>query len=106
IEFANDLMDQKIHTFAKRQDENKRKLENNLRDNQAQQQTFKRKNIAKAYKAKPGEKKEYGGTLPLCTKCNYHHTGPCAAKCTNCKRVHHLAWALQERFPEVEEQEQ
>ncbi|GJR39347.1 putative reverse transcriptase domain-containing protein [Tanacetum coccineum] len=43
-----------------------------------------------AYTAGPGEK-EYGGTLPLCTKCNYHHTGPCAAKCTNCKRVVHFA---------------
>ncbi|GJY41674.1 putative reverse transcriptase domain-containing protein [Tanacetum coccineum] len=38
-----------------------------------------------------GEKKEYGETLPLCTKCNYHHIGPCAAKCTKCKRVGHLA---------------
>nr|GEV17793.1 reverse transcriptase domain-containing protein [Tanacetum cinerariifolium] len=29
IEIANDLMDQKIHTFAERQAENKRKLDNN-----------------------------------------------------------------------------
>ncbi|GKD73650.1 reverse transcriptase domain-containing protein, partial [Tanacetum coccineum] len=72
VEFANDLMDQKIRTFAKRQAENKRKLENNPRDNQAQQQTFKRQNIAKAYTTRPGKKKEYGGTLPLCTKCNYY----------------------------------
>ncbi|GKD35882.1 putative reverse transcriptase domain-containing protein, partial [Tanacetum coccineum] len=41
--------------------------------------------------AGPGEKKEYGGNLPLCTKCNYHHNGPCAAKCTNCKRIGHFA---------------
>ncbi|GKB12617.1 putative reverse transcriptase domain-containing protein [Tanacetum coccineum] len=72
-------------------DENKRKLDNNLRDNQAQQQPFKRPNVARAYIVGPGEKKEYNGTLPLCTKCNYHHTGPCTAKCTNCKRVGHLA---------------
>ncbi|GKA08664.1 putative reverse transcriptase domain-containing protein [Tanacetum coccineum] len=38
-----------------------------------------------------GEKKEYVRTLPLCTKCNYHHTGPCVAKRTNYKRVCHLA---------------
>ncbi|GKA41311.1 putative reverse transcriptase domain-containing protein [Tanacetum coccineum] len=44
----------------------------------------------KAYTDGPGEKKEYGGTLPLCTKCNYHHTGLCAAKCTNYKRIGHL----------------
>nr|GFA48255.1 hypothetical protein [Tanacetum cinerariifolium] len=29
IELANDLMDQKLHTYAERQDENKRKLDNN-----------------------------------------------------------------------------
>nr|GEX57830.1 reverse transcriptase domain-containing protein [Tanacetum cinerariifolium] len=89
--FTNDLMDQKILTFAERQSKNKRKLDKNPRDNQAQQQPFKRENVARAYTAGPGEKKVYDGTLPLCTKCNYHHTGPCAAKCTNCKRIGHLA---------------
>nr|GEU30965.1 reverse transcriptase domain-containing protein [Tanacetum cinerariifolium] len=87
IELANDLMDQKVCTFAERQAENKRKLESNPRDNQAQQQPFKRKNVARAYTARPGEKKEYGGTLPLCTKCNYHHIGSCATKCNNYKRL-------------------
>nr|GEV78004.1 putative reverse transcriptase domain-containing protein [Tanacetum cinerariifolium] len=28
----------------------------------------------------------YTGDLPLCTKCNYHHTGQCAPKCGKCKR--------------------
>ncbi|GJZ11116.1 putative reverse transcriptase domain-containing protein [Tanacetum coccineum] len=58
IEFANDLMDQKI---------------------------------PKAYTARPGKKSEYGGSLPLYTKCNYHHNGQCAPKCNNCKKVGHLA---------------
>ncbi|GJU48037.1 putative reverse transcriptase domain-containing protein, partial [Tanacetum coccineum] len=31
----------------------------------------------------------YTGSLPLCTKCNYHHTGQCAPKCGNCKRYGH-----------------
>nr|GEX33044.1 putative reverse transcriptase domain-containing protein [Tanacetum cinerariifolium] len=39
----------------------------------------------------PGDKKPYGGTKPLCPKCNYHHDGPCAPKCTNCKKIGHLA---------------
>ncbi|GJT04379.1 reverse transcriptase domain-containing protein [Tanacetum coccineum] len=37
IELANDLMDQKIRTFAERQAENERKLEDNTRNNQTQQ---------------------------------------------------------------------
>ncbi|GKF23106.1 putative reverse transcriptase domain-containing protein, partial [Tanacetum coccineum] len=42
--------------------------------------------VARAYTAGPGEKKAYTGNLPLCTKCNYHHTGQYAPKCGNCKR--------------------
>ncbi|GKF58735.1 putative reverse transcriptase domain-containing protein [Tanacetum coccineum] len=30
-------------------------------------------------------------SLPLCTKCNYHHKGPCAPKCNKCKKIGHLA---------------
>ncbi|GJT77101.1 putative reverse transcriptase domain-containing protein [Tanacetum coccineum] len=60
IELANDLMDQKLHTYAER-----------------------------TYTAGPGENKAYTRNLPLCTKCNYHHTGQCAPKCGNCKRYGH-----------------
>ncbi|GKA91733.1 putative reverse transcriptase domain-containing protein [Tanacetum coccineum] len=38
-----------------------------------------------------GKKREYGGSLPLCTKCSYHYNGQCATKCNNCKKVGHLA---------------
>nr|GFC09797.1 hypothetical protein [Tanacetum cinerariifolium] len=60
IELANDLMDQKLRTYAER-----------------------------AYTAGPGEKKVYTGDLPLCTKYNYHHTGQCAPMCGKCKRYGH-----------------
>ncbi|GJY22107.1 putative reverse transcriptase domain-containing protein, partial [Tanacetum coccineum] len=40
---------------------------------------------------RPGEKKLYKGSKPLCPKCNYHHDGQCAPKCTNCKRTGHSA---------------
>ncbi|GKE24268.1 reverse transcriptase domain-containing protein [Tanacetum coccineum] len=60
IEFATELMDQKIRIIAERQAENK------------------------------SEKKEYAGTLLLCNKCKFHHNGPCIVKCANCKRVGHL----------------
>nr|GEV50219.1 putative reverse transcriptase domain, ribonuclease H-like domain, aspartic peptidase domain protein [Tanacetum cinerariifolium] len=51
----------------------------------------KRNNVARAYTARQGDKKPYRGTKPLCPKCNYHHDGPCALKCTNCKKIGHLA---------------
>nr|GFD21785.1 hypothetical protein [Tanacetum cinerariifolium] len=28
---------------------------------------------------------------PLCSKCSYHHDGPCAPKCHQCNRFGHLA---------------
>nr|GEU43991.1 hypothetical protein [Tanacetum cinerariifolium] len=71
--------------------EHKRKFDNTSRNTQHQQQPFKRNNVARAYTARPGDKKPYGRTKPLCPKCNYHHDGPCALKCTNCKKIGHLA---------------
>ncbi|GJW51880.1 putative reverse transcriptase domain-containing protein [Tanacetum coccineum] len=50
----------------------------------------KRQNTGRAYTVGPGEKREYTGSLPLCTKCNYHHNGPCAPKCNKCKKISHL----------------
>ncbi|GKE01263.1 putative reverse transcriptase domain-containing protein [Tanacetum coccineum] len=31
------------------------------------------------------------GSLPFCTKCNYHHKGLCAPRCNKCKKISHLA---------------
>nr|GEU31718.1 reverse transcriptase domain-containing protein [Tanacetum cinerariifolium] len=88
IELANDLMDQKLRTYAERHNDNKRKVDDSSRNNQ-QQQPYKKQNVARAYTAGPSEKKVYTGDLPLCTKCNYHHTGKCAPKCGKCKRYGH-----------------
>ncbi|GJZ31118.1 putative reverse transcriptase domain-containing protein [Tanacetum coccineum] len=65
--------------------ENKRKADDSSRNNH-QQQPHKKQNVARAYTAGPGEKRAYNGDLPLCTKCNYHHTGQCAPKCGKYKR--------------------
>ncbi|GJU78198.1 reverse transcriptase domain-containing protein [Tanacetum coccineum] len=67
-EIASELMDKKINTIAERQAENKRK----------------------AYTAGSGDKKQYGGSKPLCPKCNYNHNGPCAPKCYKCNKFGHL----------------
>ncbi|GJX30230.1 putative reverse transcriptase domain-containing protein [Tanacetum coccineum] len=80
-------MGKKISTLTERQAENKRKLDNN---NQDQQQPPKKQGVTIADTARPGEKKEYAGTLPLYNKCKFHHNGQYTVKCTNCKRVGHL----------------
>ncbi|GKF23356.1 putative reverse transcriptase domain-containing protein [Tanacetum coccineum] len=50
-----------------------------------------RQNTDRAYAAGTVEKKQYGGSKPLCSKCNYHHDGPCAPKCHKCNKVSHFA---------------
>ncbi|GJY72984.1 putative reverse transcriptase domain-containing protein [Tanacetum coccineum] len=44
-----------------------------------------------AYAAGTIKRKQYGGSKPLCSKCNYHHNGPCAPKCHKCNKVGHFA---------------
>nr|GEV93081.1 putative reverse transcriptase domain-containing protein [Tanacetum cinerariifolium] len=53
-----------------------------------QQQQNKRHNTGRAYTAGSSKKREYGGSLPKCSKCNYHHNGPCALKCHKCNKGH------------------
>ncbi|GKA04197.1 putative reverse transcriptase domain-containing protein, partial [Tanacetum coccineum] len=69
VEMATELMDKQVSTIAERQAENKRK----------------------DYTAGTGEKKPYGGSKPLCAKCNYHHDSSCAPKCHKCNKFGHFA---------------
>ncbi|GJZ02952.1 reverse transcriptase domain-containing protein [Tanacetum coccineum] len=94
IELANDLMDQKLRTYAERQNENKRKADNSSRNNQ-QQQPHKKQNVTRAYTAGPGEKKAYTGNLPLCTKTttpgNVHPSVETArGACYECGNTGHI----------------
>nr|GEX93194.1 putative reverse transcriptase domain-containing protein [Tanacetum cinerariifolium] len=89
IELANDLMDQKLRTYAERQTNNKRKADDSFRNNHGhQQQPLKRQNVAKVYNMGTGEKKPYSENLP---KCHFHHNGPCTHKCHKCNTVGHFA---------------
>ncbi|GKB16515.1 ribonuclease H-like domain-containing protein, partial [Tanacetum coccineum] len=90
-EILSEGIQQKVLTISERQAEQKRKLEFNAGKNQGYQQQNKRQNTNRAYTARPGEKREYTGSLPLCTKCHYHHKGPCAPRCNKCKKIGHLA---------------
>ncbi|GJX55686.1 reverse transcriptase domain-containing protein [Tanacetum coccineum] len=67
VEMATKLMDKKVSTIAERQAKNKRKFENTSRNNQNQQQN-KRQNTGQAYTTRSGDKKQYGGSKPLCSK--------------------------------------
>nr|GEZ57106.1 hypothetical protein [Tanacetum cinerariifolium] len=69
IELTNDLMDQKLRTYAERAD-NKRKTDVTSRNKHVhQQQPFKKQNVAKVYNIKTGKRKPYEGSLPKYTKC-------------------------------------
>nr|GFB41232.1 hypothetical protein [Tanacetum cinerariifolium] len=85
IELANELMDQKLRTYAKRQNENKRKADDSPRNNQ--QQPYKKQNVTRAYTAGPGEKKRYGHTTMDCrvnTNNNNNNKNQKARACYEC----------------------
>ncbi|GJR15814.1 putative reverse transcriptase domain-containing protein [Tanacetum coccineum] len=67
IEFTTELMNEKTHAYAERQ------------------------NTGQAYTAGNSDRKPYAGSKPLCSKCDYNHEGPCPPRCNNCKKVGHLA---------------
>nr|GEZ44306.1 hypothetical protein [Tanacetum cinerariifolium] len=91
IKLTNDLMDQKLSTYAKRAD-NKRKADYTSRNNHGhQQQPFKKKIVVNVYNMGMGERKPYEGSLPKCTKCQRHHNGLCTQKCHKCNKVGNFA---------------
>ncbi|GJX22506.1 reverse transcriptase domain-containing protein [Tanacetum coccineum] len=95
IRIANNLMDQKLKGYAVKNDENKRRLEVNQRDNRGQQPPFKRPNVGgqnmvKAYTAGNNKRKTYNGPLPFYNKCKLHHEGPCTVRCGKCDKVGHF----------------
>nr|GEX39007.1 putative reverse transcriptase domain-containing protein [Tanacetum cinerariifolium] len=67
----------------------KTKSDDTTRNNH--QQPNKRQNTGRAYAAGNGDRRAYEGPRTLCTKCNYHHDGPCAPKCHKCNRFGHLS---------------
>nr|GFC24319.1 hypothetical protein [Tanacetum cinerariifolium] len=88
IELANDLMDQNLHTYAKRKSDSKRKANDISRNNH---QPFKKQNVVKAYNLGSAEKKTYEGNASKCTKCQRNHPGPCTLKCHKCGKIGHYA---------------
>ncbi|GJR94668.1 putative reverse transcriptase domain-containing protein [Tanacetum coccineum] len=75
-----------------KQTDNKRKADDSFKNNHGHQpQPFKRQNVTKVYIIGSGEKKPYGGSLPKCTKCHFHHNCPCTQKFHKYNKVGHFA---------------
>ncbi|GKB17382.1 reverse transcriptase domain-containing protein [Tanacetum coccineum] len=70
---------------------------NNRYNNRRQQN--RRQEAGRAYAVTPSENGRYAGDLPLCKRCNYHHTGPCTGRCNNCNRMGHLSKNCQSKKP-------
>ncbi|GJT62835.1 putative reverse transcriptase domain-containing protein [Tanacetum coccineum] len=75
---------------VERQAENKRKFDDTSKNHQNHPHHNKRQNTGRAYTAGFGDNKQYGGSKPLCPKCNYNHNGPCAPKFYKCNKFGHL----------------
>ncbi|GJY94369.1 hypothetical protein Tco_0510730 [Tanacetum coccineum] len=75
-------MDQKLRTYAERQAENNRKLDNS---NQAQQQLVKKQNVVQAYAVGSGEKKPNQG----------HYRSDCSVLKNQCTEARGMRYALE-----------
>nr|GEV51502.1 reverse transcriptase domain-containing protein [Tanacetum cinerariifolium] len=64
-----------------------------LMDQNRRQETFR------TYAVTPTKNNRYAGNLPLCKKCNLHHTGPCTVKCQTCNNVGHLTRNCKNKEP-------
>ncbi|GJX99636.1 putative reverse transcriptase domain-containing protein [Tanacetum coccineum] len=117
INIAQRLMDQVTkHTPMQVSSDNKRKFDdrrnfnnnsrsnNNYRNtnnryNNHQLQQNRRQEAVRAYAVTPSGNNRYAGDLPLCKRCNLHHTGPCTGKCNICNKVGHLSKNCRSKKP-------
>ncbi|GJT38433.1 reverse transcriptase domain-containing protein [Tanacetum coccineum] len=82
-----------------RNNNNYHNTKSNNHYNNHQPQQNQRQEAVKAYAATPAENNRYAGNLPLCRKCDLHHTGPCTVKCNTCNKVGHLTKNCQNKRP-------
>ncbi|GJS89614.1 reverse transcriptase domain-containing protein [Tanacetum coccineum] len=77
-------------TFTNNNNYQNNRNNNNNCNNDHQQQQNRRQEIVRAYAITPTKNSRYTRSLPLCKKCNLHHTGPWTVKCQTCNKVGHL----------------
>ncbi|GJT47900.1 reverse transcriptase domain-containing protein [Tanacetum coccineum] len=112
INIAQRLMDQVTkHAPMQVSSDNKRKFDdrrtfnnssrsnNNYRNTNNRRQQNRRQEAGRAYAVTSSENGRYARDLPLCKRCNYHHTGPCTGRCNNCNRMGHLSKNCRSKKP-------
>ncbi|GJV01351.1 putative reverse transcriptase domain-containing protein [Tanacetum coccineum] len=116
INIAQRLMDQvtkhapmQVSSDNKRKFDDRRTFNNSSRSNNNyhntnnrynnRRQQNRRQEAGRAYAVTSSENGRYAGDLPLCKRCNYHHTGPCTGRCNNCNRMGHLSKNCQSKKP-------
>ncbi|GJS56124.1 reverse transcriptase domain-containing protein [Tanacetum coccineum] len=114
INIAQRLMDQvtkhvpmQVSNDNKRKFDDRRTFNNNSRSNYRntnnhynnRRQQNRRQEAGRAYAVTSSENGRYARDLPLCKRCNYHHTGPCTGRCNNCNRMGHLSKNCQSKKP-------
>ncbi|GKB57992.1 reverse transcriptase domain-containing protein [Tanacetum coccineum] len=85
-------------TFNNSSRTNKNYCNTNNRYNNRRPQN-RRQEAGRAYTVTSSKNGRYDGDLPLCKRCNYHHTGPCTGRCNNCNRMGHLSKNCQSKKP-------
>ncbi|GJZ61345.1 putative reverse transcriptase domain-containing protein [Tanacetum coccineum] len=90
-----------IRTFNNnsRSNNNYRNTNTNNRYNNHQLQQNRRQEAVRAYAVTPSRNNSYAKDLPLCKRCNLHHTGPCTGKCNICNKVGHLSKNCRSKKP-------
>ncbi|GJS34645.1 reverse transcriptase domain-containing protein [Tanacetum coccineum] len=118
INIAQRLMDQvtkhapmQVSSDNKRKFDDRRTFNNSSRSNNNyrntnnrynnRQQQNRRQEAGRAYAVTPSENSRYAGDLPLCKRCNFHHTGPCTGKCNICNKVGHLSKNCRNKKPTI-----
>ncbi|GJZ20475.1 reverse transcriptase domain-containing protein [Tanacetum coccineum] len=96
-----------VSSDNKRKFDDRRTFNNSSRSNNNYRNTNNRYNnrqnrrqeAGRAYAVTPSENSRYVEDLPLCKRCNFHHTGPCTGKCNICNKVGHLSKNCQSKRP-------
>ncbi|GJX12982.1 putative reverse transcriptase domain-containing protein [Tanacetum coccineum] len=91
--------DRRTYNNNSRNNNNYHNTNTNNRYNNHHLQQNRRQEAVRVYAVTPSKNNRYAGDLPLCKRCNLHHTGPCTGKCNTCNKVGHLTKNCRNKKP-------